>query len=112
MEKPNQNAEQKVGKVFLVFAGICIVALPFVVFSAFSVEPQETASGLVQTQSDSFDQNGDTIFENYDQISKEYLEGIATDRTLSEYYSRREYPGSPPYIPHKVEEADLAPSIV
>jgi cytochrome c-type protein NapB len=32
-----------------------------------------------------------------------------TGRTLSEYYSRRQYPGSPPFIPHKVEEPDLAP---
>ena len=109
MEKPPQKAEQKVGKVFLVFAGICIIALPFVVFSAFSFEPEERASGLVETQSVAFDQDGGTIFENYDRISKEYLEGISTDRTLSEYYSRRQYPGSPPYIPHKVEEADLAP---
>ena len=28
-----ENSEQKVGKVFLVFAGICIVALPFIVLS-------------------------------------------------------------------------------
>ena len=63
----------------------------------------------MQTQGNSFDQNGETIFEDYDRISKEYLAGISTDRTLSEYYARRQYPGSPPYIPHKVEEADLAP---
>ena len=109
MEKPDQKAEQKVGKVFLVFAGICIIALPFVVYSAFSFEPEESASAVVETQSVAFDQDGGTIFENYDLISKEYLAGTSTDRTLDEYYSRRQYPGSPPYIPHKVEEADLAP---
>ncbi len=108
MEKPHQKAEQKVGKVFLIFAGLCIVALPFVVFSAFSYEPEETASAVVETRIGAFDQNGGTLFENFDLISKEYMEGISTARTLSEYYSRRQYPGSPPYIPHKVEEADLA----
>jgi len=70
MEKPPQEAEQKVGKVFLVFAGICIIALPFVVLSAFSFEPEETASAMIETQSVAFDQDGETIFENYDLISK------------------------------------------
>jgi hypothetical protein len=41
MEKPKHKVDQKVGKVFLIFAGICIVALPLIVFSAFSSEPQE-----------------------------------------------------------------------
>jgi cytochrome c-type protein NapB len=105
MEKP----KQKVGKVFLVFAGICIVALPFIVLSAMTFEPEETETTVIETQSLDFDQNGKAIFENYDLISKDYLEGTSTERTLSEYYSRRQYPGSPPFIPHKVEEADLAP---
>jgi cytochrome c-type protein NapB len=109
MEKPNQKVDQKVGKVFLVFAGICIVALPFIVFSAMSFEPEETETTVIETQSLDFDQNGKAIFENYDLISKDYLEGTSTGRTLSEYYSRRQYPGAPPFIPHKVEEADLAP---
>jgi cytochrome c-type protein NapB len=109
MEKPNHKVDQKVGKVFLVFAGICIVALPFIVFSAMSFEPEEDETTLIEPQSLDFDQNGKAIFENYDLISKDYLEGTSTERTLSEYYSRRQYPGSPPFIPHKVEEADLAP---
>jgi cytochrome c-type protein NapB len=102
-------SDQKIGKVFLVFAGICIMALPFIVLSAFFYEPKEMQAAVVEKQSQDFDQNGKDLFENYDRISKDYLEGISTQRTLSEYYSRRQYPGSPPYIPHKVEEADLAP---
>jgi cytochrome c-type protein NapB len=105
MEEP----KHKVGKVFLVFAGICIVALPFIVYSAMSFEPEEAETTLIETQSLDFDENGKAVFENYDLISKDYLEGTSTERTLSEYYSRRQYPGSPPYIPHKVEEPDLAP---
>jgi cytochrome c-type protein NapB len=110
METPKYKAEQKVGKVFLVFAGICIVALPLIVFSAFSFEPKEMEMGTIATvtQNMDFDENGQAIFINYDQISKDYLEGTSTARTLSEYYSRRQYPGSPPVIPHKVEEPDLA----
>ena len=104
-----ENSEQKVGKVFLVFAGICIVALPFVVFSAFSFQSSETPTTVLKTEGDDFDQSGEAIFINYDQISKEYLADMSTARTLDEYYARRQYPGSPPFIPHKVEEADLAP---
>lgn len=108
MEKPKLNAEQKVGKVFLIFAGICIVALPLIVFSAFSFESQEAETMVDETPEMNFDQNGKAVFSNYDQITKDYLEGISTARTLTEYYSRRQYPGSPPLIPHKVEEPDLA----
>ena len=104
-----ENSEQKVGKVFLVFAGICIVALPFVVFSAFSFQSSETPTPVLKTEGDEFDQRGEAIFINYDQLSKEYLADMSTARTLDEYYARRQYPGSPPFIPHKVEEADLAP---
>ena len=105
MEKPNQ----KVGKLFLVFAGICMAALPFIVFAGMSYETDETETAVIGSQGNDFDENGEAIFINYDQLAKDYIEGISTERTLSEYYSRRQYPGSPPYIPHKVEEADLAP---
>ena len=55
-----------------------------------------------------FDAQGRAIFENYDHIVQTYLEGQSTERTLDEYYSRRQYPGSPPYIPHPVEDRDGA----
>ena len=107
MEKPIPKVDQKkVRKVFLVFAGICLVALPFVVYSAFSYESKEESTALVETQSRDFDSNGKAVFDSYDRISRGYLEGTSAERTLSEYYSRRQYLGSPPYIPHKVEEAD------
>ena len=105
-----EKSDRKVGKVFLIFAGICIVALPLIVFSAFSSEPQEIkiAASVTETRNMDFDNNGKAIFVNYDQISEDYLKGTSTGRTFSEYYSRRQYPGSPPFIPHKVEEPDLA----
>jgi nitrate reductase (cytochrome), electron transfer subunit len=113
MEKPKHQPklqnDQKVGKVFLVFAGLCILALPLVVFTAFSYEPGETAANVVETGSGSFDENGGAIFTDYERLSREYVEGISTERTLEEYYARRQYPGSPPFITHKVQEADAAP---
>ena len=104
-----KNSEQKKGKVFLIFAGICIVALPYVLFAAFSFETGQTETAVLKSGDNDFDQGGEAIFINYDQLSQEYLDGMSTARTLDEYYSRRQYPGSPPFIPHKVDEADLAP---
>ncbi len=104
-----ENSDQKVGKVFLIFAGICILVLPLIVFSAFSSEPKGTQTTVAESQDMNFDDSGKTIFVNYDQVSKDYLEGTSTGRTLEEYYALRQYPGSPPLIPHKVEEPDLAP---
>ena len=109
MEKPKHTGDQKVGKVFLIFAGICIVTLPLIVFLALSSEPEAMEPVAAETQDMDFDESGKTIFVNYDQISADYLEGTSTARTLDEYYSLRQYPGSPPLIPHKVEEPDLAP---
>ena len=47
-ESMMEKSEQKIGKVFLVFAGICIVALPFVVLSALSYEPKDTKAVVVE----------------------------------------------------------------
>jgi len=99
-----EKSDQKVGKLFLVFAGICVIALPVIVLSALSYEPKEIEAAVVKTPNRDFDQSGDAIFESYSEISRAYMEGISTQRTLNEYYSLRQYPGSPPYIPHMVED--------
>jgi cytochrome c-type protein NapB len=98
-----KKTDQKIGKGFLVFAGICIITLPFIVLLAFSFEPEEMEGAVLETQSLDFDYNGRAIFESYDRISRDYMEGTSTERTLSDYYSLRQYPGSPPFIPHDVE---------
>ncbi len=103
-----ETSDKKVGKIFLVFAGLCVIAIPLVVISAFSFQPGEETAATIEAQSMNFDQNGEAIFINYDALSREYLAGVSSERTLSEYYARRQYPGAPPVIPHKVDEPDLA----
>ena len=98
-----EKSDQQVGKSFLALAGICVIALVVIVLSAFTHEPKEIEAAVVETPSQDFDHNGAAIFENYDRLSSDYLEGTSTQRTLSEYYSLRQYPGSPPYIPHPIE---------
>lgn len=95
------KSDQKVGKLFLVFAGVCIVILPLIMVSAFSYKPKETIAETAESPSPDYDHLGKTFFENYQLMPEDYLKGTSPARTLSEYYSRRQYPGSPPFIPHK-----------
>ncbi len=98
-----EKSDQKAGKIIITFAGICVIAVVFIFFSALTFEQKESKAEPQETGSMGFDQNGAAIFERYDRISRDYMEGASTGRTLSEYYSRRQYPGSPPEIPHPVE---------
>lgn len=103
-----EKSDHKLGKVFLVFAGICVIALPFVVLSALSFEPKEIETPLVAPGGLDFDQKGKAVFETFDRMSGAYLAGTSTERTLSEYYARRQYAGAPPYIPHELEDTEGA----
>lgn len=101
--------KEKVGKVFLVFAGICLIALPLIVYAAFSHEPKEIAgTAMIEASGRNFDHNGNTIFDRFDRTASDYLQGASTARTLEEYYGLRQYPGSPPFIPHKVAVVETA----
>lgn len=98
-----EKSDQKVGKIFLTFAGICLIAVIVIVLSAFSQESKAPEAEQIEGISQGFDYDGTALFRSLDEISMEYMEGDSTGRTLSEYYSRRQYPGSPPEIPHPVE---------
>jgi len=99
-----KHSDQKVPRIFVGAAGVCVVAVIFIVLTAFTMGPDKPDVLAEDDASLNFDQQGVAIFENYDAISQDYLAGMATDRTLSGYYSRRQYPGSPPFIPHPVVE--------
>jgi len=99
-----KTTDQKLGKLFLVFAGICVLALPAIVLLALSYGPNEIEAAVVDSTQARFDENGAAIFESYNEMTREYLEGTSSQRTLEEYYARRQYPGSPPWIPHKVDD--------
>ncbi len=103
---PKPGTDLKIGKIFLAFAALCILVLPFVVYTAFSTEKSSVTAVVSDTSSADFDEKGAAVFRSYDRITAAYLKGISASRTLEEYYSRRQYPGSPPFIPHKVEPND------
>lgn len=108
MDKNDQHTGGKPVKLFLAFAGLCLVALPFIVLSAMSYEPPVTEPAMVEIDTRDFDHSASVLFESYDRIHKDYIEGTSTERTLENYYSLRQYIGSPPCIPHKVNQKDLA----
>jgi cytochrome c-type protein NapB len=98
-----EQSDQKVGKIIITFAGICVIAVGYILFSAFTSEEKESKAEPQERGNQSFDQKSAAILERYDRVSRDYMKGASTERTLSEYYSRRQYPGSPPEIPHPVE---------
>ncbi len=51
-----------------------------------------------------FDNKGNAVYEGYGRMNEAYRSGASSERTLEDYYSRRQYPGSPPFIPHRAEE--------
>ena len=101
-----ENGERKISRIFTVSVVICFLVLPFLVHSAFSKEPVKTEKAGKKAQDSELDQYGVAIFDGYFRISSELLKGTSATRTLEEYYSRRQYPGSPPYIPHKIPNED------
>lgn len=50
-----------------------------------------------------FDHLGWAIFKSYDSMPDGFMTADSGDRNLNSYYDLRQYPGSPPAIPHKVE---------
>ncbi len=100
------TSDRKLGRIFLGFAGLCILAVPVIVITAFSQTSQEPQTEPLATENRNFDADAGAIIKSHDQMAREYLEGTSSERTLEAFYSRRQYAGSPPFIPHKVEEAD------
>jgi cytochrome c-type protein NapB len=50
-----------------------------------------------------FDSGGNKIFNTYNETPISKMVSDSGDRTLATYYERRQYPGAPPIIPHKIE---------
>ncbi|WP_161630004.1 cytochrome c3 family protein [Desulfogranum mediterraneum] len=50
-----------------------------------------------------FDHQGQKVFRSYEATPETYLAADSGDRNLARFYELRQYPGSPPRIPHGVE---------
>lgn len=102
-----EKKEIKTGLPLLVFAAICVIAIPFIIFSAFSLNSESVNAQIIKEQDLGFDYRGNALFKSRDNLGFEYLKGASTQRTLYDYYSLRQYHGSPPFIPHKITEEKI-----
>lgn len=98
--KPKLKPKPKIGKLFLLFVLMGVIALPFVIFQAFSIKPADAIAKINNTPVSDFDHNSKQLFGTYNGTTPSYMEGSSTSRTLNYYYSLRQYPGSPPFVPH------------
>jgi cytochrome c-type protein NapB len=98
-----KRPDQRVGKILLTFAWMSLISIGFIVFSALPYESQGSEAASPKAVSRESDLEGAATSEDYDRASRNDPEGGSTERKLSQYYSRRQYHGSPPEIPHPVE---------
>ncbi len=109
--------EFKPAKLFIVFAGMCAIAMPVIVFTALSIGSQEISDrdlgagveNSAQAKRFDFDHEGFRVYDAYDETTAPYMNGNSTARTLAYYYSLRQYPGSPPPIVHNLADEKGAP---
>ncbi len=90
------------GKLFFLFAGICILVLPIIIFKALSAQPINTVPQVNNKLIPDFDHQAKLLYSTYNNTTPEYMTGTSTSRTLDYYYSLRQYPGSPPVVPHSL----------
>ncbi len=87
-------------KIFLLLAGLCILAVPIVIIASLPGHAKEVIADEATPDALDFDHNGKSLFDSYDETTSVYMSGGSTARTLDYYYSLRQYPGSPPFISH------------
>jgi len=62
-----------------------------------------TALQAISADVGDFDFHGEKVFKTYDTTPETYMAADSGDRNLAKFYSLRQYPGSPPRIPHSVD---------
>lgn len=50
-----------------------------------------------------FDQGGQSLYQQYDSTPENNLAAASGDRNLNGFYQLRQYPGSPPRVPHPID---------
>lgn len=86
-----KKAETLLGKVVTGFAAACFTG-------ALMALPAIAAPDIPQ----GFDLDGEKIFNRFNETPLAVMTGTDGRRTLNEYYELRQYPGSPPRVPHDV----------
>ena len=98
-----EKTDRRIGKALTTFAWVLLIFIGFTLFSALIYELKDSEAASPELGNQGSDQVGAIAHRNYDSASLSHLEDESTGRTLNQFYSRRQYPGSPPEIPHPVE---------
>ncbi len=91
------------GKAFIICGWITLIFTGFILLLPLIYDSKDLEAASQGVGSQSFDQEGAITLKNVDQAERNQLEGKSTGRKLSQYYSRRQYLGSPPEIAHPVK---------
>ena len=94
-----EKADRLIGKVFITWTRASVIIIGFILSSVLTYESQDSQAA----SRESCGQGGAVSFKNDDPPSRNYQEDGSSGRTLSQYYSRRQYLGSPPEIAHPVK---------
>ncbi len=104
-ESMMDTSNTKPKKLFFLFVVICSIAIMIIVISGISFSSRDKAIAAPAAENMNFDNDGQVIYDTYDDTTAIYMEGNSTSRTLNYYYSLRQYPGSPPYIVHDLKDS-------
>jgi cytochrome c-type protein NapB len=98
-----EKADQRIWKVLIIFTWISLISIVSILFSTLTSDLKNSEAASPEVVSQGPHQSEAVIFNNDHPVSRNYLEDGSAGRTLNQYYSRRQYLGSPPEIPHPVE---------
>lgn len=84
---------------------VAAIALCFLGIFCISFCVTGTDAFAADVALDDFDHQGKKLFTAYDATPEIFLSADSGDRNLAGYYDLRQYPGSPPRIPHRVDAA-------
>jgi len=88
-----KRSEQR-GRVVIGVAALCLLSASHLVSSVAFSAPVDLMD---------FDNQGKKLFAAYDATPEMYMAADSGDRNLAGFYALRQYPGSPPRIPHEVD---------
>ena len=89
-----QKADKVFSRVVIGFAAICLSGVILAL-------PADAAPDIPQ----GFDSDGEKIFNRYNNTPLAAITGTDGRRNLNTYYELRQYPGSPPRVPHAVPKS-------
>ncbi len=93
----------EIGKKFITCTQIFLISIGFILFSVLLEKSINSEAASLDTRSQTLDQGSAAVLNSNDPKLKDVLEKPSSGRTLSRYYSLRQYLGSPPEIPHPVK---------